>query len=395
MHELDPLSAVTATDPYPYYARLVAERPFYRDDALGMWIAASAQTVEEVLSSTAMRVRPISEPVPNAIADTPMAEIFARFVRMTDGPHQSAVKNSVVAALGRLDQGDLAATGERCANQLLQALSVDDPGALNAFVLGLPALATASALGFSQHDALHAVAWTKDFVRSIAPGSTQPEIARGTPATVALHAALQSRLAEAPADGSLFAMMLNEGRRSGVDDAVVLANAIGLLFQSYDATAGLIGNTLVALAAGRSDLRDAIRDDPGLLDGVIAEVARYDSPVQNTRRFAAARTTVIGSSVAEGDVVLVLLAAANRDPSVNPDPHRFDAARDERRTYTFGVGAHACPGARMATTIARGGVSRVLESGIDLQGLVATGYRPSLNARVPMFAPRIVTGAVS
>ena len=394
MTELDPLSAVTTANPYPFYERLVAERPFYRDDALGMWVAASARAVEEVLSNSAMRARPTAEPVPNAIADTPMAEIFSRWARMTDGPRQSAVKNTAVAALGLLDWNDVAATSARCAKLLVEARSVDDPGFLESFVLGLPALATATVLGLARHSAFQAIACTRYLVRSIAPGGTHDDVALGIPATVELNSALQSLLAQPPAAGSLFALFVDEGRRGGIEVAVIAANAIGFLFQSYDATAGLIGNTLVALARSE-DLRDAIRDDADTLEGVVAEVARFDAPVQNTRRFAAADTTVMGSTVRAGDAVLVVLAAANRDPSVNPDPHRFDRSRKERRTYTFGIGAHACPGARMATTIAQVGVARLLEAGIDLAALNAPGYRPSLNARVPDFGSRFATGAVS
>jgi cytochrome P450 len=391
MYDLNPLAAVTSADPYPFYERLVAERPFSRDDTLGMWIAASAEAVEETLSSTVMRVRPVSEPVPNAIAETPIAEIFSRWVRMTDGGQQSTVKSSVVAALCLLDGNELAATSERCAKLLAQNLSADDRGDVEAFVLGLPALVTATTLGLTPGDASRAVAWTREFVRSIAAGSTQDDIARGTRATVALKTAL---LAEAPADGSLFGVFLDEGRRRGNEDDVIAANAIGFLIQSYDATAGLIGNTLVALAR-REDLRDAVRGDRVLLERVIAEVARFDAPVQNTRRFAAADTTVMGLHVGAGEAVLVVLAAANRDPSVNPDPHRFDPARDERRTYTFGIGAHACPGARMATTIAAAGVSHLLAAGIDLERLVAPAYRQSPNARVPIFVSHVRLGAVS
>jgi cytochrome P450 len=200
-----------------------------------------------------------------------------------------------------------------------------------------------------------------------------------------MQEALESLLSEP--DGSLFGTFTIEGRRREVDDAVVIANAIGFLFQSYDATAGLIGNTLVALANNTPVLRDAVGNDSRLLECVVAEIARHDSPVQNTRRFAAADTAVLGTSVRAGDPVLVLLAAANRDPSVNPDPDRFDPNRKERRSYTFGIGGHACPGMRAAMMIAQTAVSRLLKSRIDLQGSTALRYHPSINARIPNFAP--------
>jgi len=58
--------------------------------------------------------------------------------------------------------------------------------------------------------------------------------------------------------------------------------------------------------------------------------------------------------------VLVVLAAANRDPAANPEPARFDPLRRDRQAFTFGVGPHACPGEAMATAIAEAGVERLL-----------------------------------
>jgi cytochrome P450 len=395
MNELDPLAAVTAPDPYPYYERVVAERPFYRDGTLGLWVAASARAVEEVLSSPVMRVRPASEPVPKAIAETPMADVFARLVRMTDGRHQAAVKDSIAATLDLLDQHELAATSERCASLLERSLEGGDSDALRTYAFGLPAFIIATELGLSPEDSSHAVAWTSDFVRSISPGAVRAEVDRGVVATDRLNTALGALLRVPAESGSLFAAFLAAGRRHGIDDAVIVANSIGFLFQSYDATAGLIGNALVALGRDAGAVRDARREDERSLSAFVEEVARHDAPIQNTRRFAATDTTVMGCDVSEGEGILVLLAAANRDPSVNPDPHRFDPARTGRRTYAFGLGAHACPGARIATTIARVAVSRLLKTGIDPRALTPTGYRPSPNARIPEFAPATLRTGVA
>src|SRR5262249_57507289 len=63
----DPIAAVTHSDPYPYYAQLVATRPFHRDDTLGLWVACSAAAVTDVLGHPACRVRPPSEPVPRPL----------------------------------------------------------------------------------------------------------------------------------------------------------------------------------------------------------------------------------------------------------------------------------------------------------------------------------------
>ncbi len=106
--------------------------------------------------------------------------------------------------------------------------------------------------------------------------------------------------------------------------------------------------------------------------------------MQNTRRFVARDGVVAGQAMREGDAVLVLLAAANRDPAVNPNPERFDPCRQERRIFTFGAGVHACPGYALAVAIARAGVERLLLTGLDLERFAAAvTYRPSVNARIP------------
>jgi cytochrome P450 len=88
-----------------------------------------------------------------------------------------------------------------------------------------------------------------------------------------------------------------------------------------------------------------------------------------------------------GDAILVVLAAANRDPAANPDPARFDAGRRDRRSFTFGLGGHACPGASLALTIATGAAESLLASGLDPTALGRpTRYRPSVNTRIPLWS---------
>ena len=67
------------------------------------------------------------------------------------------------------------------------------------------------------------------------------------------------------------------------------------------------------------------------------------------------------------------------------DPDRLDAARRERRAFTFGFGPHACPGEAVAVTIASAGVARLLAAGVE-PGRLAFTYRESVNTRVPLFA---------
>ncbi|HSE03617.1 MAG TPA: cytochrome P450 [Methylomirabilota bacterium] len=347
-------------------------------------MAASAEAVTAALTSPLARVRPVDEPVPPALRGSPAAEIFGRLVRMIDGERHEAVKPAVTATLGALGAARVVDAAARWAGALAADIGPrTEPPRLARFALDLPVHVVASLLGVPGSEVPRIAGWAGELARGFAPGSAPERVERATAAAGELLERLQARLAE-PAtgeDGGFLTLLA----RTTPDMGATVANGIGFLTQAYEATAGLIGNTLRALAQ-RPALAERVRAAPGLVEPVMREVARHDPPVQNTRRFIAADGTLGGARMAAGDAVLVLLAAANRDPAANPDPHRFDPLRIAPRMFTFGVGGHACPGERLAVAIARAGVERVLAAGVTLEPLAhPTTYRASANGRIPLF----------
>ena len=384
------IAAVTHADPYDYYAHLVAERPFFHDPALGLWVASSAAAVTAVLTNPACRVRPAGEPIPRALLGTPAAEIFGALVRMNDGEGHRAPKAAIENTLGAVDLTRVSRESERWATRLSRKLEpATAPARLMEFAFALPMHVLASLIGFGD-DALPDIAsLAGQLVRCIFPGGTPEQVEHGKRAAAQLRECMRAQLHRADREGAdtlLGAFAAHACRTGGDDTDVVIANTIGFMTQAYDATAGLIGATLLALAR-EPEARRRIADAPALLGDVVDEVLRYDAPVQNTRRFVAEATAIEGQALRPGDVVLVILAAANRDPAANPDPHRFDIARHERRVFSFGVGAHACPGRALATTIAKAGVAQLLMDGLEPEDLERyPAYRPSQNSRIPVLA---------
>lgn len=371
----DPIAAVTHPDPYPYYAHLVAEAPLYRDEALGLWVASSAAAVTAALSDDGLcRVRPVAEPVPRALVGSPAGEIFGRLVRMTDGQDRCPLKNAVSAALASVDGPVAAEVSGRWARSLSSEIS-PSPGTISGFAFELPSYVVLSLLGVPAGRLAEAARWTAAFALCFSPIASPGQIEEGKVAAGRILDLLRSL------STGLMATLLQEARRFGRDDPdAVVANAAGFLFQAYEATAGLIGNTLLALARHPGSAAG------GEFRSVVQEVQRYDPSVQNTRRFLARSGVVAGQEMKEGDAILVVLAAANRDPAANPQPDRFDPARQDRRLFTFGAGPHACPGEALATTIATAGVEALLRSGVEPERLADTmTYRRSGNIRIPLF----------
>ena len=383
---LDAVAAATHAAPYAYYARLIAERPIARDPRLGLWVAASASAVEAVLADPKCRVRPLAEPVPAAIVGTAAGELFRRLVRMTDGGSHCPMKGAMHAAIDTIDRQAAARRAQETASALCVRLAPSaDPGAITALSFRLPVHVVAGLLGIPAHCHDRMTDWIDAFVRSISPVANGATVEAGADAARAMMDVFESAVIDGWA-GGLLANFAGNAARAGIRDAgLVAANAVGLMMQSYEATAGLIGNTLLAIAAQGMDA-GRLRADPASLRDVVQEVLRHDPPIQNTRRFVAEAGVVAGEPMEPGDAILVVLAAANRDPAVNPSPHAFDPARRSPRRFTLGHGAHACPGGDLSETIAGAGIATLLAWSVNIGHLAGSfAYRPSPNARIPIW----------
>jgi len=377
----DPVAAVTHADPYPYYAALRDGPPLAWNEKLRLWVASRADVIEEVLlAHGALRVRPTAEPVPRAIVGSAAGEVFGHLVRMNDGVAHQAHRPALQRALAGLDMNAVHAAA------LQIALRVPQQQPLSDALFSMPVQAVAHLLGFAD-DALPQVdRWMRDFVACLSPLSTPEQLQRASAAAGELMTRFEVLVAgKSPRHGTLLAAVLAESAGDATLSRSLLANVAGLLSQTCDATAGLVGNSLIALMREPS-LRTSTRTRDGL-QAIVEETARHDPSVHNTRRFAAEAVTIAGTPLASGDAVLVLLASANRDAAFNPDPDSFMLVRARRRMLGFGHGMHACPGQALACTLAAAGLDALLRRAPDLdaQRLRGWSYRPSVNGRIPVF----------
>jgi cytochrome P450 len=376
---VDPVAAVTHADPYPFYARLRAGPPLVWNEKR-VWVASRADVIESVLlAHGTLRVRPAAEPVPCAIAGSPAGEVFGHLVRMNDGPAHPAHRPALQRALAGLDLDAVYAAALQVARNV-PAEPLSDA------LFSVPVQTVAHLLGFADEALPQVDGWMRDFVACLSPLSTADQLQAASAAASELMTRFEVLTASTPPrSGTLLAAVLSESRADAPLSRSLLANIVGLLSQTCDATAGLLGNSLIAWVREPA-LRQAARTRGGL-QAIVEETARHDPSVHNTRRFAMEPITIAGTTLAAGDAVLLVLAAANRDPAFNPDPDSFRLIRERRRMLGFGHGMHACPGQALACTLAAAGLDALLRHQPDLDTLRARGwhYRPSANARIPVF----------
>ncbi|HVA81472.1 MAG TPA: cytochrome P450 [Candidatus Binataceae bacterium] len=127
----------------------------------------------------------------------------------------------------------------------------------------------------------------------------------------------------------------------------LLQFVILLLLAGNETTTNLIGNGTLALGHHPEQMA-ALRANPARLPGAIEEMLRYDGPVQSTFRVAMRDCIVGGGEIKPGTGVFVILAAANRDPAMFPEPDRFDITRTPNAHVALGEGIHFCIGAGLA-----------------------------------------------
>lgn len=378
--------AVTHPDPYPYYASLATRRPFAFDASLGLWVAAGPQALTEVLSHPACEVRPAGAVVPAALANGPAGEWFGALVRMNDGPAHAAMKPWLKAQLATLHADRDALVRLRDASQAACAdaylASGDAPDArLDDFVFRQPIYGLAAWLG------VPAAQWTEVHEDVQLLVAAMAEAGKPSPrADVLAHghraaSALRLRAARwLDNDAATNTWLREVARRAAGNDSVdfdaLTANVVGLFTQTHDACAGLVANSIRRLARS-ADVAPASADatDLGVAIRTISDVIRFDPPVQNTRRFLHAPAVICEQALAPGDAILAVLASA--PPSATPDGME----------WTFGTGAHACPGRSPASTIAAVGVHAIRQSGEDLSSLASgTAYHPLGNIRIARFS---------
>ena len=378
---MTPFEAATHTDPYVYYSGLRRQNGLLFDADLRLWIASSAKVVEAILGHPDCRVRPLNEPIPPAIAQGVAGTIFGRLMRMNEGPQHLCPRMAIEPALASVETDSIADIVSRVVETL------DNPVEnLDELMFTLPVSVIAALIGLPSSRLQEVARLTRDFVACLSPLSDEIQLGEANSGATRLSQ-LFSALLSNDDESSRFLSHIWSGCEATAwrDHDALIANLIGLLSQTCEATAGLIGNTLVALHRNPDLIKD-MQPTPMLVADLVEEVARYDSSVQNTRRFVAKRCTIGGSVLEAGDTVLVLLASANRDPYANPYPDRLLLKRTQRRTFSFGSGRHQCPGQQIALTIA----SEAILAWLHRQPASSArpyrwSYLPSLNGRIPHF----------
>lgn len=379
--------------PYELFARLRREAPVCRvpepavgpwREGPGYWAVFRHADVKRVLRTPAdfsshLGATQIRDP------DTPADLEFVQAMMLnTDPPDHSRLRRIVAAAFTpRAVRALEAAIAERAASLFAAGecdfveVAADLPVWTLAHVMGVPSqdrrlLYDWASRVIGYQDDEYAGLSTADAAR-LTPMGRRAVAARPRPvpgANPRSRAALRDMfgyahdLARSPQDPeSVMSAML----RGGLTEAE-FENMFFLFAVAGNETLrnGIPGGLLTLLEHPAQFAR--LRLDPSLLGPAVEEMLRFWPPVIHFRRTATRDLTLGGRRVRAGEKVVVYHASANRDPSVFPEPDRFDVARTPNDHVSFGSGPHVCLGAHLARVQLRAVFAELLSWDVALAG---------------------------
>jgi cytochrome P450 family 142 subfamily A polypeptide 1 len=314
------------------------EAPVYRDEANSLWAAtrhADVMDVErrsDVFSSRgAYRANIVPDETNTIALDDPEHLQQRRIVNRRFTPR--AVDEHLPFLQSRIDE-------------LLDAVSgAGRMEVVHDLAAQLPSRLTAELLGFPEDRWEDVKGWSERLMRTDAL-MTDPAVGLGMmEAIVEFNSLLVETAAErkgCPADDLITAWVGAE-----LDDMTMMHETGLFIAGGAETTRTAIARGLAVLA-DHPEQWDAAGADPSLVPGLVEEVIRWVTPLNNMFRLVTRDDRIGGQAVAAGDRVLMAYPSANRDEDVFDDPFTFDIRRDPNPHLAFGQGTHFCVGANLA-----------------------------------------------
>ncbi len=372
----------TRANPHPLYEELRRETPVYRTigpvSGNTVWILTRYEDCVNALKDQRFGKELWKKLTPEQYApfgtpptpDDPF-EVINYHLLNIDPPDHTRLRALVHKAFTPRMVENLRPRIQQIADDLLDAMAdKGEADLIEDYAFPLPITVIAEMLGVPVEDRERFREWTKALLFGDDPDKAKTSVMEFM---MYMHQKIDERQT-APRDDVLSALVNAEESGDTLNRQELLSMIFLLLVAGHETTVNLIGNGTLALLQNPDQLAK-LQAEPTLINNAVEEMLRYNGPVEvTTTRWSFEDVPVGDTVIPVGEVVLVSLLAANRDPAVFDDPHTFDITRDftHKKHIAFGAGIHYCVGAPLAR----------LEGALAINALVQR--LPRLELAVPL-----------
>lgn len=376
-------------DPYPLYERLRAHGPVHYMPQLGLHLVVRHAQVLQALddpgtfSSNLAGILYAGEDGV-ALMDTGGADSGTEVLAIADPPAHATHRRIVQQTFSRGAVGDLRSDIDAILTPRVSALAAAGGGDwMAAVATPLPVLMIGRILGLPDTDADRLAAWSDagvELLGGLADADRMAELAVEVFAFLTYLRDHLERAGHTPTGSltDLLAAARTDGRLTA-DEATSML--LQLVTAGSESTTSLIGSATLILATD-ADLQERVRHDDALVDALVEEAVRLESPFRGHFRVATRDTELGGVHLPKGSRLMLLWGAANRDSAAFDEPDALNLTRPAPKGHTsFGRGIHYCIGAHLAR----------LEAGLALRALLAATSHVALAPEAePAYVPSML-----
>lgn len=359
MRSSTPLLDVSApqfkADPFPTLARLRSEQPVLESalpDKTPLWLVLRYDDVQMMLKDERFSKDRYKALTPEQLRKYPWIPPMFRTLEHNmldqDPPDHTRLRALVHRAFTPRIVEQMRERVQQLADELLDdAAPHGKMDLIRDFALPIPMTIISEILGVPEKDRENFRRWSQTLISV----SSFTALWKLIPTAWLLIRYLKGFFRErraAPRDDLASALVQAEEAGDKLNEDELIAMVFLLLLAGHETTVNLIGNGTLALLQNPDQL-ERLRHDPSLMPSAVEELMRYTSPVfLATERYTREDVTLRGVTIPRGTLTFGVIASANRDESVFPDPDRLDVGREPNRHLGFGHGIHYCIGAPLA-----------------------------------------------